>query len=133
MNRPQASTCPRPTKPLSHLPPCCHRALALGSLHHTPNSHWLSILHMVMYMFQCYCFKSSHPLLLPLCPKICSLCLCLLCCPARRTVVSTVFLDSIYIILLDFNQQYVPVIAVGTVAMEVFKTDQVSALRECIF
>ena len=38
---------------LSHLPPPltppgCHRALALGSLHHTANSHWLSILHMVI-------------------------------------------------------------------------------------
>lgn len=25
--------------------------------------HWLSILHMVMYMFQCYSLYSSHPLL----------------------------------------------------------------------
>ena len=32
----------------------CHRVLALGSLHFTSNSHWHSILHMVMYMFQCY-------------------------------------------------------------------------------
>ena len=59
------------------------------------NSHWLSILHMVMYIFQSYSLKSSHPLLLPLSPKICSLCLCLLCCSARR-IVSTIFLDSIY-------------------------------------
>ena len=38
---------------LSHLPPHltppgCHRALALGSLHHTANSHWLSILYMAV-------------------------------------------------------------------------------------
>ena len=32
----------------------CHRALNLGSLHHTANSHWLSILHMVILMSQCY-------------------------------------------------------------------------------
>ena len=28
----------------------CHRALVIGSLCHTANSHWLSISHMVMYM-----------------------------------------------------------------------------------
>ena len=37
----------------------------------------------------------SHPLLLPLCPKVFSLCLCRLCCPAHR-LVSTIFLDPIY-------------------------------------
>ena len=40
--------------------PGCHRAPALGSLHHTSHSHWLSILHMVMYMLQSYSLKSSH-------------------------------------------------------------------------
>ena len=78
------------------IPPGCHRAPALGSLHHTPNHHWLSILHMVMYMFQCYSPKSSHLLLFPRSPKVCFLHLCLLCCPACR-MVSTIFLDSIYI------------------------------------
>ena len=29
----------------------CHRALGLGSLCRTANSHWLSILHMVMYTY----------------------------------------------------------------------------------
>ena len=29
------------------------------------NLHWSSILHMVIYIFQCYSFKSSHPRLLP--------------------------------------------------------------------
>ena len=139
------------------IPPDCHRPLALGALHHTSNSHWLSILCMLMeglgaggegddrgwdgwmasltrctwvsvnsgswwwtgrpgllrfmgsqrvghdwatdliwmYMFQCYSLKSSHSLLLPLSPKFSSLCLCFLCCPARR-IVGTIFLDSIY-------------------------------------
>ena len=41
----------------SHLPPHpfppgCHRALALGALCHAPNSHLLSVLHMVIYMSQ---------------------------------------------------------------------------------
>ena len=33
-----------------------------------------------MCKFQCYSLKSSHPLLLPLSPKVCSLRLYLLCC-----------------------------------------------------
>ena len=65
--------CPLHPEHLSHLPahlipPGCHRAPAVCALHHTWNSHWLSILHMVMHMFQCYALKSSHPLL-PLSPK----------------------------------------------------------------
>ena len=94
-------TCVPPSilKPLPRLcpliPPGCHRAPALGALCHTSNSHWLSTLHMVMYIFKCYSLKSSHPLVLPLSPKGCSLLLCLLCYPARR-IVGTIFLDSIY-------------------------------------
>ena len=71
----------------------CHRAQALGALSHSSNSHWLSVLHMVMYMFQCYCLKSSQSLLPLLCSKIYSLYLCLLCCPASR-IIGTIFLDS---------------------------------------
>ena len=67
---------------LSHLPhhqipPSCHRAWVLGVPLHISNLHWLSVLHMVIYIFQCYSLKSSHPLLLPLNPKLCSLHLCL--------------------------------------------------------
>ena len=58
--------------------------------------HWSSILHLVIYTFQCYSLKSSHPRLLPQSPKVCSLHLCLFCCPACRIIV-TVFLNSIYI------------------------------------
>ena len=61
--------CHLPLKSPSHLfhhpiPLGYHRALALGSLCHTSNSHLLPILHMVIYIFQCYSLKSSHPLLL---------------------------------------------------------------------
>ena len=76
--------------PLHPIPPGCHRALALGALHHTSNSHWLSVLPMVVHMFQCNSLKSSHPLLLPLSPKVCPSRLCHLCCPACR-IVSTCF------------------------------------------
>ena len=56
----------RTSPPTPHLiPPGCHRAPALGALHHVSNSHWLSVVHMVAFMFQYYSLKSSHPLLLP--------------------------------------------------------------------
>ena len=45
-------------------------------LDHTANSHWLSILHMVLYMFPCCSLNSSHPPLPQLCPQVCSPCLC---------------------------------------------------------
>ena len=55
MNRPWVYMCPLYPVTPSHLPPHpippgCHRASALGALHHASNSHWLSLLHMVMYM-----------------------------------------------------------------------------------
>ena len=80
-------------KPPSHLPSHpiplgCARALSLGVLLHTSNLLWSSILHLIMYMFQCYSLKSSHAHLLPLSPKVCSLLLCLLCCPAYMIVVT---------------------------------------------
>ena len=37
----------------------------LSSLSHTAHSHWLSILHMVVYRFPGYSLHSSHPLLPP--------------------------------------------------------------------
>ena len=43
----------------------CHRA----------NSRLVSILHMVVCMFPYYPLSLCHPLLLPLCPQVCSLCL----------------------------------------------------------
>ena len=75
------------------IPPGCqqHWLWAPWITHITSNSHWRSALHMVMYMFQCSSLKSAHPLIPPLCPKVCSLCLCLPCFPARR-IISTIFL-----------------------------------------
>ena len=73
MSQPEVYVCPLPPEPPSHLlphpsPPGCHRAPGLSSLRHTANSHWLSILHLVMCMFQCNSPNSSHPLLPLLCP-----------------------------------------------------------------
>ena len=51
--------------------------------------------HFILYMFQCYSPKSSHPLPLPQSPKDCSIHLCLFWCVAYRVIV-TIFLNSIY-------------------------------------
>ena len=59
---------PHPESP-SHVPPHsialgCPRAPALNALCHASNLHWSSILYKVIYMFQYYSLKSSHPCLL---------------------------------------------------------------------
>ena len=81
VNRPQVHMCPLYLEPPSHLPahpipPGCQRALALGALTGTSHLHWLSVLHMVTWMFQWRSLKSCYPLL-PLSPKVCPLLLCL--------------------------------------------------------
>ena len=48
---------------------------------------------------QCYSLRPSHPHLLPLSPKVCSLYLCLLCC-AESIIKGNIFLNSIYIYVL---------------------------------
>ena len=70
----------------------------LSSLCSTTTSHQLSILYMVMYTFQCYSLNSSHPLLPPLYSQVSSLSLHLYSCPANR-LISTIFLDSIYVLI----------------------------------
>ena len=47
-------------------------SLALSALLHSSNLHWSFILHMIVYMFQCYSLKSSHPCLLSQSLKACS-------------------------------------------------------------
>ena len=73
----------------------CPSTLALSTLSHASNLDWRSISHMVIYMFQSYSLKSSHPLLFPQSPKVCSLHLCLLCFLTYRVIV-TIFLNSVY-------------------------------------
>ena len=93
-------TCVPHPEPSSHLPPhpISQRppsALVLSALFHTSNLDWQSISHMVIYMFQCYSFRSCHPGLLPQSPKVCSLSLCLFCCLTYRVII-IIFLNSIY-------------------------------------
>ena len=52
---------------------CVVTEYSFHALPHVLNLHWSSVLPTIMYMFQCYFLKSSHPLL-PLSPKVCSLC-----------------------------------------------------------
>ena len=79
-----------------HIIPLGHpSAPALSTLSHASNLYWLSISHMIIYMFQCYSLKSSHPRLLPQSPKDCSIHQCLFCCLVHRVIV-TIFLNSIY-------------------------------------
>ena len=94
-------TCVPHPEPPSHSPP--HyipqghpSAPALNTLSHVLNLDWQSISHMIIYMFQCYSLKTSHPRLLPQSPKVCSLHLCLFCCLTYRVIV-TIFLNSIYV------------------------------------
>ena len=56
----------------------------------TATSHGLSVLHIVMYMFQYYSLNSSHSLLPPAMSKIFSFCLRLYSCPSNRFI-STIF------------------------------------------
>ena len=84
----------------SHLPP---HPLPLGdpsapapsTLYHASNLDWQFVSHTIIYMFQCYSPKSSHPHPLPQSPKDCSIHLCLFCCLAYRVIV-TIILNSIY-------------------------------------
>ena len=87
--------------PSSHLPPhpipLGHpSAPALSILSHASNLDWWSVSHMIIYMFQCYSLKSSHPHLFPQSPKDCSLHLCLFCCLSYRFII-TRYLSCIYI------------------------------------
>ena len=80
MNQPQVYICPLLPESPSHLlhypsPLILSQSSGLSSHCHTANSHLLSIIHMIMYIFPCYSLRSSQSLLPPLCSQVCSLCL----------------------------------------------------------
>ena len=90
---------PHPEHPFHLLPHCIPQghpsAPALSTLSHELNLHWRSVSHMIIYRFQCYSLKSSHPRIFSQSPKVCSLHLCLFCCLPYRVII-TIFLNSIY-------------------------------------
>ena len=94
------STCVSHPEHPTHIPPhpipLGHpSAPAPSTLSHASNLDWRSVSHMIIYMFQCYSLKSSHPCLFSQSPKDCSLHLGLFCCLAYRVIV-TIFLNSTY-------------------------------------
>ena len=99
MNQPWVYMCPPSWTPLpppspSH-PSGSFQCTSPEHLSHASNLDWRSISHMVIYMFQWYSLRSSHPHLLPQSPKVCSLHLCLFCCLAYRVII-TIVLNSMY-------------------------------------
>ena len=93
-------TCVPPSWTLFHLLPHpiplgCSRASGSSALLHASNLHWPSISHLIIYTFQSFSLKSSHPCLLQMSPSpnVCSLHLCLFCRLAYRVIV-TIFLNS---------------------------------------
>ena len=93
-------TCVPKHEPPSHLPP---HNISLGHPHAPATSmrypasdvDWRFDSYMIVYMLQCHSPKSSHPLPLPLSPKVHFIHLCLFCCLTYR-VILTIFLNSIY-------------------------------------
>ena len=96
-------TCDPTHEPPSYLPP--HNipldhphAPAPSMLYPASDIDWWFDSYMIVYMFQCHSPKSSHPLPLPLSPKVRYTHLCLLCCLAYRVIIA-IFLNP-YILLV---------------------------------
>ena len=129
MNQPWVYMCspfwtPVPPPSPSH-PSGSSQCTALSTLSYASNMDWWSILHMIIYMIQCYSLKSSHRCLLPQSLKVCSLHLCLFCCLARRVVV-TVFLNSyisINILYWCFSFWLISLCIIGSSFIHLIKTD----------
>ena len=62
-------------------------ASALSTLSHALNLGWWSVSPLIVYLFQCYSLRKSHPRLLPQSPKVCSLNLYLFCYLAYRVII----------------------------------------------
>ena len=93
---------PSHPEPPCHLPPHliplgCSKAPALNALLHASNFHRSSILHMVIYMIQCYSLISSHPCLLPESSILFFISVSLFCCLLYGIII-IIFLNSIYIL-----------------------------------
>ena len=93
-------TCVPKHEPPSHLPP--HNisvghphAPAPSMLYPASDINWRFNYYLIVYMFQCHSPKSSHPLPLPLSPKVRYTQLCPFSCLAYRVVIA-IFLNSIY-------------------------------------
>ena len=126
MNQPQVHMCspsriPLPPPSLSH---------PLGSSQCTSPEHPVSCIkpglqsasHTIIYTFQRYPIKSSHPHLLPQSLKNCSLRLCLFCCLTYRVII-TIFLNSIYILYWCFSFWLTSLCIIGSSVIHLIRTD----------
>ena len=91
-------TCVPKLEPPSHFPPHNislghHRAPAPSMLYPASDIDWRFDSCMIVYLLKCHSPKSSHPLPVPLSPKVRYTHLCLLCCPAYRVIIA-IFLKS---------------------------------------
>ena len=121
MNPPRVYTCsPSWTPPPPRTIPLGHpSAPALSILYPASNLDWRFVSYMILYMFQCYSPKSSHPLPLPQSPKDCSIHLCLFCCLAYRVIITTC-LNSIYICIQLLKDDAVKVL--HSICQQIWKT-----------
>ena len=124
-------TCVPHPEPPSHLTPHPipqgHPSTpVLSTLSHASNLNWRSVSHMIIYMFQCYSVKSSHPRLFPQSPKGFIIHLCLFCCLTYRVIV-TIFLNSIFIcvniLYWCFSFWLTSLCIVGSSFIHLFRTD----------
>ena len=88
------SQSPLPPPSLSH-PSRSSQCTSPEHLSHASNLGWWSVSPLIVYLFQCYSLRTSHPRLLPQSLKVCSVHLCLFFCFAYRVII-TIFLNSIY-------------------------------------
>ena len=97
MNPPQVYMCsPSWTLLPPHTTPLGHPSVSAPSIQYcASNLDWRLVSYMILYIFQCYSPKSSHPFPLPQSPKDCSIHQCLFCCLVYRIII-TIFLNSIY-------------------------------------
>ena len=90
---------------------------------------------MVIHIFQCYSFNMSFPLLPPLGPHVCSLCLHLQCYPAN-TFISIIFLGShthVNIQYLFFHFWLISHCITGSRFIHLIRTDSNAFLCWAIF
>ena len=84
MNQPWIYMCSPSQSPLltpspSH-PPGSSQCTSPEHLSHASSLGWWSVSPLIIYLFQCYSLRSSHPRLLPQSPKVCSIHQCLFFC-----------------------------------------------------
>ena len=94
--------------------------------YHASNLDWRFVSYMILCMFQCHSPKSSHPLPLPMSPKVRSTHLCLFCCLTYRVII-TIFLNSIHICVSTlywyFSFWLTSLCIIGTSFIHLIRTD----------